>query len=125
LDHSAEKFGWSFVFHHFPTEAVKKSIKEKVKGMEWWLPVEQAYWRKPFGPGSGIKDRQDFPVTQISLTDAAAYCKWLEKRVPTEAEWELAAGGTAKNKVYPWGKKLEKNRMNVWQGKFPGEPTPH
>jgi len=119
----AETFGWSFVLDMFVSKQVKKTVKDKLEGAEWWLPVEGAYWRQPFGPKSSIKDRMDHPVVHMSWNDAASYCKWKGKRLPTEAEWEFAARGGLKEKQYPWGNKYEANRMNIWQGKFPTKNT--
>ena len=90
--------------------------------LQWWTYVVGANWRQPEGPGSGIKGRENEPVVHIAYEDAEAFAKWAGKRLPTEAEWELAARGGAANSKYYWGNDLKPNGRwvaNVYQGEFP------
>jgi formylglycine-generating enzyme required for sulfatase activity len=60
------------------------------------------------------------PAVMITVKDAAAYCAWLTKkegvkyRLPTEAEWEMAASwdGRAK-RTFPWGDEFRKDTCNL------------
>jgi formylglycine-generating enzyme required for sulfatase activity len=88
--------------------------------------VKGADWKHPQGPGSDITGKDDFPVIHISWDDAQAYCKWSGKRLPTEAEWELAARGGISNSIYTWGDEpieTAKPKANTWQGEFPVKNT--
>eukprot|EP00946_MAST-07B_sp_MAST-7B-sp1_P002171 g2171.t1 len=127
----AENFKWSFVFDALLSDATRAKNPDTVPSATHWRAVGGAFWRRPEGPDSSLKDRWEFPVVHISKADAAAYCAHYGLRLPTEEEWEFAARGGMKG-LYPWGKKATKkgkdsavsiHMMNTFQGTFPGGDT--
>jgi formylglycine-generating enzyme required for sulfatase activity len=122
----AERCRSSFVFFLQIDEQARRAVRRVPFRLPWWLPVEDACWQRPEGPGSTIGQRLDHPVVHVSWNDAAAYCAWSGLRLPTEAEWEFAARGGLQGRRYPWGDELEgdgEGRCNIWRGRFPLEPA--
>jgi formylglycine-generating enzyme required for sulfatase activity len=75
--------------------------------------MKEANWRVPGGLGSSAQPTH--PVVQVSWNDAALYCKWAGKRLPTEAEWEKAARG-GEGYRFPWGNEWDQTRSNNARG---------
>ena len=88
---------------------------------QWWTWKIGANWQHPEGPNSSIDGKDNHPVVHIAYEDAVEYCKWANRRLPTEAEWEAAAQGKTDDAIYTWGNNpsvLNAN-ANTWQGIFP------
>ncbi len=83
---------------------------------QWWDWAPGAHWRTPFGAGSDIAGKDDHPVVQVAYPDAGAYAAWAGRRLPTEAEFEYAAGAGVTTD-YAWGEEPRvdgKLMANTW-----------
>ncbi len=83
-------------------------------------------WRRLAGKSGPDRARLNAPVVNISARDAEAYCAWLSRetghtyRLPTEAEWVLAARGEGSRRVFPWGDVFRPACANVWSDEAGG-----
>ena len=54
------------------------------------------------------------PVVGVTWYGAVGYCQWVNKRLPTEAEWEIAGSGKLEGPLYPCGDVIEKTQANFF-----------
>jgi sulfatase modifying factor 1 len=94
---------------------------------QWWRWTPGASWRAPQGPGSTLTGREEHPVVHVAYEDAERYAGWVDRALPTEAQWELAARGGLDGAAYAWGDEPEptgERLANYWHGEFPWRPEP-
>jgi ergothioneine biosynthesis protein EgtB len=119
---------------------------------EGWACVHNEGWEAPmywerngdewmirsFDGVHRVEDIGDHPVTHVSFHEASAFAKWAGKRLPTEAEWEMAAT-TSPNQTtrmnFPWGDDApDASRANLFEnnlwgvapaGSFPAGQSAH
>ena len=75
------------------------NIKNNVKGYYLDNKFGTLIYTGKFEPRPGL---DKFPINNVTWRAANEYCKWKDKRLPSEAEWEKAARGENGN-AYPWG----------------------
>jgi serine/threonine-protein kinase len=107
----------AFLIDRFPvTNARYKQFLDAVPdypvpylSIEWAEPYNWDPICRSFRPGM-----DHYPVLLVSFDDARAYAAWAHKRLPSEREWEKAAGWhtSGERLEYPWGNQWETDRAN-------------
>ena len=74
----------------------------------YWSRVGDGWHHRRFDKEGPLNPHA--PVIHVCWYEAEAYCRWAGRRLPTEAEWEMAAsadpgaaGMTGRKRLYPWG----------------------
>ena len=105
-------------FHEFVTAAPEWSRERADPSLHNGRYLE--HWT-PDGPRDADLRR---PVTFVTWYAASAYCSWQGKRLPTEAEWEYAAGAGDPERLFPWGSMPPSDDLVTWSGSGRERPDP-
>ena len=81
----------------------------------YWKPDGGKWWRRNFNELVQLED--SLPIIHINWYEAEAYCHWAHRRLPTEAEWEMAAAiepttgdRSSHKRTFPWGNEAATSR---------------
>lgn len=104
--------------------------RNEVTNLQWRVYLE-ATGRQPgaelahyYWVGGKIPEGQEFhPVAFVSFGDVSEFMAWSGRRLPTEAEWTMAARGPADSRDYPWGPKWDAKNCRS-QADTPSGPIP-
>jgi formylglycine-generating enzyme required for sulfatase activity len=76
-----------------------------------YVPADTSNFLRHWDNGTFRPGQEKYPVVYVSREDMVAYARWAGKRLPSQAEWQLAAQGTDGRK-WPWGDEFYGTRCN-------------
>ncbi|MBN2022932.1 MAG: SUMF1/EgtB/PvdO family nonheme iron enzyme [Pirellulales bacterium] len=84
------------------------------------------YWKN----GCYLRGQENHPVVGVCWHEAAAYARWVGKRLPTNAEWTKAGSWPVPmsdtkrfQRKFPWGDAMDRGKANLW-GSGPEQVIP-
>lgn len=92
--------------HHWSPDGWAWRQAEMAEQPVYWRSNGASHDHRVFDEWRSVRDDADLPMCYVSWWEAEAYCKWAGRRLPTEAEWEMAAttdSAGSKEWWYPWG----------------------
>lgn len=100
-------------------EGWKIITQENWQAPLYWELIDNEWYIRDFHGLHKVLDKANYPVSHISFHEAAAYAKWVGKRLLTEAEWEYAACFDIKKNeknYFPWGNTpVDSTKANLFE----------
>ena len=89
--------------------------KGEAKAPRYWAERDGRWLERRFAQWVPLED--ELPVMHVDWHEAGAYCRYAARRLPSEAEWEVAASLSENGRrKYPWGHASEPGRANLGAG---------
>jgi gamma-glutamyl hercynylcysteine S-oxide synthase len=86
--------------------------EERVSAPRYWMERDGEWLERRFSDWVPLQG--DLPVMHVDWHEANAYCRYAGRRLPSEAEWEVAASlANGGRRRYPWGDSPEAGRANL------------
>jgi iron(II)-dependent oxidoreductase len=86
-------------------------LRDNAEHPTYWRRTADGWQRRAFDRWQPLEPH--WPMLHANWYEAEAWCRWAGRRLPTEAEWELAAASMQKRR-FPWGKETpDPNRANL------------
>jgi len=107
-DETPQRLVWVSGFWIGKTEVTNAQFAEFVKATghrTYYDGSKWGWWRSEW-----MANGDSYPVVDVTVEDAQAFCDWCGCRLPSEAQWEGAARGP-EGRLYPWGNEWDPAKL--------------